>query len=347
MSSPSSAAIHSSGFGEGGVPLTDKWIPPIMPVSGQNKNFGVIVGLSERIVRDSMRPDYRDQLQGSFELQQQLQLLEARDQRQPTVSYNPYEQMPQLVIGSNNIGGINNNSGGVGGGGNNIRTSRSPHPQMPHPTSSSTAYPIYYAGPGPGSSQHSYSPNPTSGRSGPSNSYMPPPSVFPSWIDPYNTFSQLAHQLPQPLLNTGANNRGGLVPVSPMPMQQPLNFGTYSEDSPIPLISSARLSNGEAQSKKTRPEPQQQQHQLVMSMFEGGGSSSQAQLSHINSAAARSTAQSQYNYPGPMLISSKKSLGLKASSYSSIGQGIHGSIDTKSAYQQQPTGHQRSQVIKS
>ena len=83
-----------------------------------------------------------------------------------------------------------------------------------------------------------------------------------------------------------------------------------------------------------------------MSMCEGVGSSSQAQLSHIYSAAARSTAQSQHNYPGPMLISSKNSLGLKASAYGSIGQGNHGSIGTKSAYQQQPTGHQHSQVIK-
>ena len=116
MSSPSSAAIHSSGFGEGGVPLTDKWNPPFMPVRGQNKNFGVIVGPSERSDRDSMRPDHRELLQRSFELSQQLQLLEARDQRQHTVSYNPYEQMP-----------------------------------------------IYYAVPCPDSSQHSYSPNPTSG----------------------------------------------------------------------------------------------------------------------------------------------------------------------------------------
>jgi hypothetical protein len=46
-----------------------------------------------------------------------------------------------------------------------------------------------------------------------------------------------------------------------MPQQQPLDLGTYREDSPIPLISSARLSTGEAQSKKTRPEPQQQQQQ--------------------------------------------------------------------------------------
>ena len=81
-------------------------------------------------------------------------------------------------------------------------------------------------------------------------------------IYPHNAFSPLAHQLPppQPLLNTGANNRGGPVPGPPMPQQQPLDLGTYREDSPIPLISSARLSTGEAQSKKTRPELQQQQH---------------------------------------------------------------------------------------
>ena len=36
--------------------------------------------------------------------------------------------------------------------------------------------------------------------------------------------------------------------------QQPLDLGTYREDSPIPLISSARLSTGEAQTKKTRPD---------------------------------------------------------------------------------------------
>ena len=59
------------------------------------------------------------------------------------------------------------------------------------------------------------------------------------------------------------------------------------------------------------------------------------------------TGQTQHNNPGPMLISSNNSLGLKSSSYGSIGQGIHGSIGTKSAYQQQPTGHQHSQVIKS
>jgi hypothetical protein len=55
--------------------------------------------------------------------------------------------------------------------------------------------------------------------------------------------------------------------------------------------------------------------------------------------------QSQHNNPGPMLISSNNSLGLKSSSYGSIGQSIHGSIGTKSAYQQQPTGHQHSQVF--
>lgn len=54
--------------------------------------------------------------------------------------------------------------------------------------------------------------------------------------------------------------------------------------------------------------------------------------------------QSQHNNPGPMLISGNNSLSLKSSSYGSIGQSIHGSIGTKSAYQQQPTGHQHSQV---
>lgn len=57
--------------------------------------------------------------------------------------------------------------------------------------------------------------------------------------------------------------------------------------------------------------------------------------------------QSQHNSPGPMLISSNTSLGLKSSSYGSIGQSIHGSIGTKSAYQQQPSGHQHSQVVTS
>ena len=333
---------------------------------------GVIVVPNERLERDSMRPEHREQLQRSFELQQQ-QRLEGRDQRQPTLSYKPYEQTPRLVAGSNNSGG-----------GNNIRTSRSPHPQMTPPTSSASAYPIHYAGPGPGSSQHPYSPNPTSGRSGPSNSYMPPPSVSPSRspaaaahvppypamryspapqtapapctspspnqkksspsplqqqqnmgpgaalygrqgvasagnssgtsvqcrpdqtiplslitpsktnqpesapppahtarntdrdrereirererdvrIYPHNAFSPLAHQLPppQPLLNTSTNSRAGPAPGPPMPQQQPLDLGTYREDSPIPLISSARLSTGEGQAKKTRPEQQmQQQH---------------------------------------------------------------------------------------
>ncbi len=55
--------------------------------------------------------------------------------------------------------------------------------------------------------------------------------------------------------------------------------------------------------------------------------------------------QSQHNSPGPMLISGNNSIGLKSSSYGSIGQSIHGSIGTKSAYQQQPSGHQHSQVI--
>lgn len=55
--------------------------------------------------------------------------------------------------------------------------------------------------------------------------------------------------------------------------------------------------------------------------------------------------QSQHNNPGPMLISGNNSLGLKSSSYGSIGQSIHGSIGTKSAYQQQPSGHQHSQVL--
>jgi hypothetical protein len=93
---------------------------------------GVIVGPSQRIDRDSMRPDHREQLQRSFELQQQQQRLEARDQRhQPTVSYSkPYKQTPRLVTGSHNSGGNNNNSGGGGGGNNgsnpNIPTSRSP-----------------------------------------------------------------------------------------------------------------------------------------------------------------------------------------------------------------------------
>ena len=54
--------------------------------------------------------------------------------------------------------------------------------------------------------------------------------------------------------------------------------------------------------------------------------------------------QSQHNSPGPMLISGNNSIGMKSSSYGSIGQSIHGSIGTKSAYQQQPSGHQHSQV---
>ena len=351
---------------------------------------GVIVGPGERMERDSMRPDHRDQIQRSFELQQrdqqQQQRLDARDQRQPTLSYKPYESTPRLVSGSSNSGGSNSSSNP-----SNIRSSRSPHSQMTPPTSAASGYPIHYAGPGPGSSQHSYSPNPTSSRSGPSgppNNYMPPPSVSPSRspaaahvppypamryspapqtapapctspsanqkktspsplqqqqnmagsalygrpiagvqvvgsagissgtpvcrtdqtiplslitpsksnqaetapppahtarntdrdrereirererdvrIYPHTAFSPLAHQLPppQPLLTTGGSSRGGPAAGPPMlPQQQPLDLGTYREDSPIPLISSARLSTGEAQVKKTRPDPPQQQQQV-------------------------------------------------------------------------------------
>jgi hypothetical protein len=56
--------------------------------------------------------------------------------------------------------------------------------------------------------------------------------------------------------------------------------------------------------------------------------------------------QSQPNAAGPMLISGNNSLGMKSSSYGSIGQPNYGSIGTKtgSPYQQQPSGHQHSQV---
>lgn len=57
--------------------------------------------------------------------------------------------------------------------------------------------------------------------------------------------------------------------------------------------------------------------------------------------------QSQHSAPGPMLISGNCSLGMKTqSSYGSIGQPNYGSIGTKAAspYQQQPSGHQHSQV---
>ena len=229
---------------------------------------GVIVGPSERIDRDSMRPDHREQLQRSFELQQQQQRLEARDQRQPTVSYKPYEQTPRLVTGSNNSGGINNNSGGGGGGNNgsnpNIRTSRSPHPQMTPPTSSSSAYLIHYDGLGPGSSQHSYSPNPTRGRSGPSNSYMPnsympPPSVSPSrcpaaasaaHVPPYPDmrYSPAPQTAPAPCTSPSANQKK----TSPSPLQQQQNMGPgsaaalYSRQglAGVQVVGSAGISSG-------------------------------------------------------------------------------------------------------
>ena len=55
--------------------------------------------------------------------------------------------------------------------------------------------------------------------------------------------------------------------------------------------------------------------------------------------------QSQHNTPAPLLISGNNSLGLKSSSYGSIGQSSYGSIGTKTGYQQQPSGHQHSQVL--
>lgn len=57
------------------------------------------------------------------------------------------------------------------------------------------------------------------------------------------------------------------------------------------------------------------------------------------------TGQSQHNNPGPMLISGNNSLGIKSSNYGSIGQSLHGSIGTKSGYQQQPSGHQHSPQV--
>lgn len=56
--------------------------------------------------------------------------------------------------------------------------------------------------------------------------------------------------------------------------------------------------------------------------------------------------QSQHSAAAPMLISGSNSLGMKSSSYGSIGQPNYGSIGTKtgSPYQQQPSGHQHSQV---
>ena len=408
-----------------------------------SKASGVIVGPGDRMDRDSLRSDPRDQIQhqrSSYPDMQprggglgpdprDLQRLDPRDQRPPALSYKPYEQTHRQVSGSGGgSGNSNNNNANTSGGNNtnsssggpNIRSSRSPHPQMTPPTSSASSYPIHYAGPGPGPgpgpSQHSsYSPSPTGGvggggnrgggtSSGPSPSnYMPPPSVSPSRspaahvppypamryspapqtapipctspsakktspsplqqqqhqnmalgggnggptggppthygrpiaggpqvmgpagissgtpvcrpsdqtlplslitpsksaaaaaesapppahtarntsdrdrerelrererdvrIYPHTAFSPLAHQLPppQPLMNPVINSRGGSVagpPPAMHPQIQPLDLGTYREDSPIPLISSARLSTGESQAKKTRPEqsaPQQ------------------------------------------------------------------------------------------
>lgn len=354
-----------------------------------SKASGVIVGPGERI--DS-RSDSRDpgSRSSSFEVQRAADLRD-RTLERPTLSYKPYETTPRL--------GSNNNNGSSGSSSANIRSSRSPHPQMTPPTSAASSYPIHYAG----SSQHSYSPNPapsSSSRSGPSsvpqNSYMPPPSVSPSrspaavaHVPPYpamryspapqtapapctspqssnqkktspsplqqqqnmagasatlygrpltgvvgpagissgtpvcrsdntqtlplslitpskaNQISESApppahtarsadrdrelrerelrdrerdvrlyphvayppmpphHQLQPPPQLTGSGGSSNRVPGAPLiPQQQPLDLGTYREDSPIPLITPARLStaSGETQVKKSRldPPPQQQ-----------------------------------------------------------------------------------------
>lgn len=75
---------------------------------------------------------------------------------------------------------------------------------------------------------------------------------------PHTAFAPLSHPLPPPQ-SLPSNNRPLAVPPGAPQLQlpqqqQPLDLGTYREDSPIPLISSARLPTGEAQSKKTRPE---------------------------------------------------------------------------------------------
>ena len=85
---------------------------------------------------------------------------------------------------------------------------------------------------------------------------------------PNTAFSPLAHPLPPPHLSVvNSTGRPGQPPV-PLPpqivvpqQQQPLDLGTYREDSPIPLISSARLSTADALSKKARADQQQQQQQ--------------------------------------------------------------------------------------
>ena len=78
---------------------------------------------------------------------------------------------------------------------------------------------------------------------------------------PNTAFSPLAHPLPPPHLSVNSTARSGQPPV-PLPIvvpqqQQPLDLGTYREDSPIPLISSARLSTADALGKKTRVDQQQ------------------------------------------------------------------------------------------
>lgn len=70
-------------------------------------------------------------------------------------------------------------------------------------------------------------------------------------IYPHTAFSPLAHPLPPPQALPTSSRA-----MPPAPQQQPLDLGTYREDSPIPLISSSRLPTGEAHGKKTRPEQQ-------------------------------------------------------------------------------------------
>lgn len=74
---------------------------------------------------------------------------------------------------------------------------------------------------------------------------------------PHTAFSPLSHPLPPPQ-SLPTNSRSLVPPVGPQlqlpQQQQPLDLGTYREDSPIPLISSARLSTGETLNKKGRPD---------------------------------------------------------------------------------------------